>query len=74
MAGGEIVATFSSVLAEPVVVAVVGRSGMTAAGTAFELARAEWGTSLMSDYLPADLEPLSLDDAMKFLHRHSSPE
>ncbi len=41
---------------------------------AFELARAEWETSLATDSLPADLEPLCLDDAMKFLHRHSSPE
>ena len=43
-------------------------------GAAFELARAEWETSLATDSLPADLEPLSLDDAMKFLRRHSSPE
>ena len=43
-------------------------------GTAFELARTEWETGLATDSLPADLEPLSLDDAMKYLRRHSSPE
>ena len=47
-------------------------SQLTAA--AFELARAEWETCLATDSLPADLEPPRLDDAMKFLRRHSSPE
>ena len=43
-------------------------------GAAFELARSEWEECLATDSLPVDFEPLSLDDAMKFLRRHSSPE
>ena len=43
-------------------------------GAAFELALNEWEECLASDSLPVDFEPLSLDDAMEFLRRHSSPE
>ena len=43
-------------------------------GTAFELARAEWEAGLASDSLPAEFEPLSLDNAMTFLQRPLSPE
>ena len=43
-------------------------------GAAFEMALNEWEECLASDSLPVDFEPLSLDDAMKYLRRHSSPE
>ena len=54
--------------------AMPGNEPIQLTGTAFELARSEWETGLASDSLPAEFEPLSLDDAMTFLQRPLSPE
>ena len=54
--------------------ATPGSEPIQLTGAAFELARTEWEACLATDSLPVDLEPLRLDDAMKFLRRHSSPE